>query len=171
MLSVPATTASSFVATYTENGHVTKDTLPPENKPRPGNYSWFLATGPAVRLDTLADLVDDRKATLVGRGNFDDGKCAEDNTRGRTPQVCKSIVSLSAGAGTAGETRQLVWLWNFPKVDGVVEMYTSCADLSFTGGGDTIAATKTTLVPANAQATPTKRTQVNPLVDAGSVQP
>jgi hypothetical protein len=30
----------SLVANYTENGHVTQDKLPPDNKPHPGNYSW-----------------------------------------------------------------------------------------------------------------------------------
>jgi hypothetical protein len=29
-----------LVANYTENGHVTQDKLPPDNKPHPGNYSW-----------------------------------------------------------------------------------------------------------------------------------
>jgi hypothetical protein len=32
----------SLVANYTENGHVTQDKLPPDNKPHPGNYSWVL---------------------------------------------------------------------------------------------------------------------------------
>lgn len=30
----------ALVANYTENGHVTQDKLPPNNKPHPGSYSW-----------------------------------------------------------------------------------------------------------------------------------
>ena len=37
-----ARAGDSLVANYTENGHVTKDRLPPDNKPHPGNYSWVI---------------------------------------------------------------------------------------------------------------------------------
>jgi hypothetical protein len=35
-----AKAGDSLTASYTENGHVTQDKLPPDNKPHPGNYSW-----------------------------------------------------------------------------------------------------------------------------------
>jgi hypothetical protein len=35
-----AKAGDSLVANYTENGHITVDKLPPDNKAHPGNYSW-----------------------------------------------------------------------------------------------------------------------------------
>ena len=131
MLSIRA--GSSFVASYTENGHVTKDRLAPDNLPHPGNYTWFIAQNSAVvpsPLSTLGDLFT--KATTLATGNYDDGKCAEDNTKGRAgPRACQSTVTVPQ---VAAGTYQLVWLWNFPKVTGVVEMYSSCMDITVLPG-------------------------------------
>lgn len=123
----------SFVANYTENGHVTKDSLAPDNLPHPGNYTWYLAANSA---GTPSPMLTYGSLSTAGRvvatGNFDDGKCAEDATKGRAgPRNCQSVVvvpsTLSAG------TYELIWLWNFPKVAGVVEMYSSCMDIQVLG--------------------------------------
>ncbi|ORY79075.1 hypothetical protein BCR37DRAFT_382061 [Protomyces lactucae-debilis] len=125
MLVLPA--GQSFIANYSENGHVTKDKLAPDNLPHPGNYTWYLQSA-SQSLKTLNDL---NTAQIVATGNYDDGLCAEDATRGRAgPRQCQSQVQLPTTL--AQGTYQLVWLWQFPKVAGVVEMYSSCMDVQVT---------------------------------------
>ena len=141
MLSIRANGA--FIATYTENGHVTKDSLQPDNKPHPGTYTWFLArSGSDVTpLRTYGDLMT--KATVIATGNFDDGKCAEDSTRGRSPRPCQSFVQLT---NVLPGMYQLVWLWEFPKVPNVVEMYSSCADIRVVAADTTMTALRTSTI-------------------------
>jgi hypothetical protein len=123
MLTVEA--GAALLANYSENGHVTKDSLPPDNLPHPGTYSWFLAPSGAD-LSTLGRLY--ANARLLQTGSFDDGLCAEDATKGRDgPRQCQSQWVMPASL--ASGTYQLVWLWHFPKVERVLEMYSSCADV------------------------------------------
>lgn len=119
----------TFVANYTENGHVTKDVLAPDEKPHPGNYTWYLAANSAASPDPMATYGSlTSVGQVVATGNFDDGVCAEDATKGRDgPRNCQSFVTLPSSL-SAG-TYELIWLWNFPKVAGVVEMYSSCMDV------------------------------------------
>lgn len=125
MLAVPA--GSVLVANYSENGHVTKDKLAPDGKPHPGQYVWYLSPN---LLTTLGDLAEARRASA---GNFDDGLCAEDATVGRLgPRQCQSSFVLPGDL--AAGTYSLVWLWTFPKVAGVVEMYSSCMDVEILSG-------------------------------------
>lgn len=129
MLSVTA--GNQFVANYTENGHVTKDALQPDGKPHPGNYTWYLMSNSPSSPNPMTTMGDTASARVIATGNFDDGQCAEDATRGRSgPRNCQSFVTVPDDVGPG--TYQLVWLWNFPKVAGVVEMYSSCADLNVT---------------------------------------
>ncbi|BFZ55283.1 hypothetical protein PYCC9005_002323 [Savitreella phatthalungensis] len=153
-----ATPADTITANYSENGHVTKDKLP--DGPRPGNYTWFLGTMPTGGgvggLTRLGDLVGGG-ARVIGKGMFDDGKCAEAaGVPGRPPgpRQCQSTFTLPKDL-QPGQTYQLVWLWNFPKVKGVVEMYTSCADLKITNSTTT-------------EDTHPKQRQAYPLVNASN---
>lgn len=127
MLTIAA--GDSFVANYTENGHVTKDVLAPDNKPHPGNYTWYLAANSAASPDSMSTYGSLFSAgQVVATGNFDDGVCAEDATKGRAgPRNCQSVVTVPASL--AAGSYELIWLWNFPKVAGVVEMYSSCMDI------------------------------------------
>lgn len=120
----------TFVANYSENGHVTKDVLSPNNGPRPGNYTWYLAATDSTDENPLATYgAALQTGRVIASGDFDDGKCAEDATKGRAgPRQCQSSVTLPSTL-SAG-TYELIWLWDFPKVDGVVEMYSSCMDIT-----------------------------------------
>jgi hypothetical protein len=37
-----ANAGDALTAIYLENGHVTRDTLPPDMKPHPGTYQWVI---------------------------------------------------------------------------------------------------------------------------------
>ncbi|CCG82908.1 protein of unknown function [Taphrina deformans PYCC 5710] len=127
MLQIQA--GKSLVANYSENGHVTKDSLAPDFKPHPGNYTWFLAANSASSPSPLSTIGQAHTiGTVIGSGNFDDGVCAEDATKGRNgPRQCQSVVQVPSNL--AAGSYELIWLWNFPKVAGVVEMYSSCMDI------------------------------------------
>ncbi|GAO50185.1 hypothetical protein SAICODRAFT_27712 [Saitoella complicata NRRL Y-17804] len=129
----------SIVASYTENGHVTKDKLAPNGTTRPGTYNWYW-TGVAYgggdsatsssQLHTLSDLSD--STLLSGPHDFDDGKCAvdSDNSLGRDgPIPCEGTFTIPSG--TAPGLYMLAWVWNFPKVleEGYQEIYTTCMDV------------------------------------------
>ncbi|BFZ64731.1 hypothetical protein YB2330_005883 [Saitoella coloradoensis] len=129
----------AIVASYTENGHVTKDKLAPNGTTRPGTYNWYW-TGVAYdggdvatsssQLHTLSDLSD--STLLSGPHDFDDGKCAvdSDNSLGRDgPIPCEGTFTIPSG--TAPGLYMLAWVWNFPKVldEGYQEIYTTCMDV------------------------------------------
>ena len=137
----------SLVANYTENGHVTRDKLPPDNKPHPGNYSWFWTGKPFTgsRTDGSQLLTFDNlnnQNRLAGPASFDDGICAESNNNnmGRTgPRNCQSHFTIPAG--TAPGIYALYWVWDFTKLTAVdptyLELYTSCMDVEVVAGDGT----------------------------------
>ena len=61
--------------------------------------------------------------------NYDDGKCAEDSTRGRAgPRPCFATFSLPTN--TKPGVYQIIWWWKFDKDPrGLGEEYTSCFDV------------------------------------------
>lgn len=97
----------------------------------------------------MQDLSDTSKVKILGNGNFDDGDCAEDTLRGRKgPLACKSTVQIPATF--AEGTYEVIWLWTFPKVTGVVEMYSSCMDVLIRSSSkDGIAAAVQNVAAAN----------------------
>jgi hypothetical protein len=139
-----AKAGDALTAQYLENGHVTQDKLPPDNKPHPGNYSWFWTgkpfTGSTTDGSQLATFDDLSKSTLLsGPSDFDDGKCAEstNNDLGRKgPIPCESHFTIPAD--TAPGIYALYWVWDFTKLTAVdpsyVEMYTSCMDVEIVAG-------------------------------------
>jgi len=153
-----AKAGDQLVANYTENGHVTQDKLPPDNKPHPGNYSWFWTGKPFTGSTTDGSqllLFDDLNAgnRLSGPSNFDDGRCAEndDNTLGRTgPTNCQSHFTIPAG--TAPGIYALYWVWDFTKLTAVdpsyLELYTSCMDVEVVAGDGTPSVSAPALAPA-----------------------
>lgn len=121
---------SDLVATYLENGHVTKDRLPPDELPHPGNYSWFISA--TNSLTTFGNL--DSATLLSGPSDFDDGKCAVDaaGIQGRPgPITCLSKFTLPSTL--APGSYQLVWWWDFTKLTAIdpsyTEYYTTCLDI------------------------------------------
>lgn len=129
-LSVSA--GSSVTAVYSENGHVTKDHLAPDNLPHPGHYSWYIARS---GLNTFADL--NANTLLSGPSPFDDGKCAVDaaGMQGRQgPIDCLSTFTIPATLSPG--SYQLVWWWDFTKLTAVdpsyTEYYTTCLDINVT---------------------------------------
>lgn len=164
-----------LVANYTENGHVTQDKLPPDNKPHPGNYSWFWTGIPFTGSTTDGSqllLFDDLNNgnRLSGPSNFDDGRCAEsdDNTMGRTgPTNCQSHFTIPAG--TAPGIYALYWVWDFTKLTAVdptyLELYTSCMDVEVVADDGTSPPSGSARAPpassANAGSTPTTMVTVN----------
>jgi hypothetical protein len=142
-----AKAGDSLTAQYLENGHVTQDKLPPDNKPHPGNYSWFWTgkpfTGSLTDGSQLTTFDELSKSTLLsGPSNFDDGKCAEstNNDLGRDgPIPCESTFTIPAG--TPPGIYSLYWVWDFTKLTAVdptySEIYTSCMDVEVVAGGST----------------------------------
>ena len=119
-----------------ENGHVTKDTYPGGNI-APGQTQFYWTGDANVQMKTYGDLTDERK--LGDPQNFDDGKCAEDATKGRAgPLPCKN--SFTIPADTKSGTYQVVWLWKFTKFGDTshFEWYSTCADFKVNGKGQSI---------------------------------
>jgi len=153
----------TLVANYTENGHVTQDKLPPDNKPHPGNYSWFWTgkpyTGSLTDGSQLSTFQDLNSSTLLsGPSDFDDGRCAEsdNNTMGRTgPTNCQSHFQIPAG--TAPGVYAIYWVWDFTKLTAVdpsyLELYTSCADVEVVADDDDGTTSVTASVSASVSAT------------------
>lgn len=52
-----------LTAIYLENGHVTRDTLPPDMKPRPGTYQWVIFK------NILSDFIVLDRQTVHGKFN------------------------------------------------------------------------------------------------------
>ncbi|CCG82125.1 protein of unknown function [Taphrina deformans PYCC 5710] len=137
MLVLPA--GSEITATYLENGHVTKDKLPPDSLPHPGNYSWFLSSVDGS-LKTFADLNDQTR--ISGPSPFDDGRCAVDASgiQGRPgPIDCLSRITIPASL--AAGRYQLTWWWSFTKLSAIdasyAEYYTTCLDIQVTSSSTT----------------------------------
>ncbi|KAJ9089965.1 hypothetical protein DSO57_1007531 [Entomophthora muscae] len=122
---------------YSENGHVTKDIVPPTNLPNPKSYSihwtgipYFGKMDDGSQLLKRGDLGPD---TQLGPSRpFDDGVCAEDKTKGRAgPQPC--LGNYTIPIDTPPGIYQFVWFWRFdrdPNAGG--EEYTSCFDIEVT---------------------------------------
>ncbi|RUS13403.1 hypothetical protein BC937DRAFT_95382 [Endogone sp. FLAS-F59071] len=118
---------------YTEDGHVTKDSLPPDGRPHPGNFSFYWTGEPYARPGDDSQLLLRRDVGPQNRlgqlESFDDGVCAEDNTKGRNgPRPC--LNSYVIPPGTKPGLYQIVWLWAFdkdPETNG--EEYVSCFDV------------------------------------------
>jgi len=174
----------NLVANYTENGHVTQDKLPPDNKPHPGNYSWFWTGKPFTGSTTdgsqllLFDDLNDANR-LSGPSDFDDGRCAEsdNNTMGRTgPTNCQSHFTIPAG--TEPGIYALYWVWDFTKLTAVdptyLELYTSCMDVEVVANDGTSSASALAPAPAppasnaNKGGTPTTIVTVNGPAPAAS---
>ncbi|KAI9293513.1 hypothetical protein K502DRAFT_273913, partial [Neoconidiobolus thromboides FSU 785] len=123
-----------LIFSYLENGHVTKDRLPPNGKPNPKTYTIHWSGKPFT-----GNTNDDSQIKIRGElnsgnqlgdeHNFDDGQCAEDNTMGREgPKPC--LGELIVPPNTAPGVYQFIWWWKFdkdPKAGG--EEYTSCFDV------------------------------------------
>lgn len=159
-----ATAGSQLIATYQENGHVTKDKLPPDGLPHPGNYSWYILPVSSAPI-TFADL--NATTLLSGPSDFDDGKCAVDaaGIQGRPgPITCLSKFTLPSTL-QPGSSYQLVWWWDFTKLTAIdpsyIEWYTTCLDVLIVEGtasealessesqGDGVAAISSRVVAVN----------------------
>ncbi|KXN74096.1 hypothetical protein CONCODRAFT_67703 [Conidiobolus coronatus NRRL 28638] len=119
---------------YLENGHVTKDRLAPDGRPNPKQYTIHWTGKPftgdrleGTQIMTRGELGPHNQ--LGPAQNFDDGKCAEDNTRGRAgPLPCQGKITLPTGI--APGIYQFIWFWKFDKdFKGNGEEYTSCFDV------------------------------------------
>lgn len=147
-LQIPQGT-TELVATYLENGHVTKDRLPPDDLPHPGNYSWYLlpAYTSAQDVITFADL--NASTLLSGPSDFDDGVCAVDaaGIQGRPgPIPCLSKFTIPSDLQPG--VYQLVWWWDFTKLTaidpGYIEWYTTCMDIQVLGATSDAGSSTTT---------------------------
>ncbi|KAI0221606.1 hypothetical protein L0F63_000965 [Massospora cicadina] len=122
---------------YLENGHVTKDQMPPTFAPNPKTYSFHWTGKPYFgRTDDGSQLL--RRGDLGPTNQlgptlpFDDGACAEDNTKGRAgPLPCHGTYTIPQN--TPPGVYQVVWWWKFDR-DHLAsgEEYTSCFDVEVT---------------------------------------
>lgn len=137
---------------YNENGHITKPQTNPL-KASPGTvyvYGTELSH-PDDRITDVHMVWDtagtggDGRGRLLGKSNFDDGKCfqyspdseieKERAAKYGHPPVpvegldlwCESHIQLPQTI--TGNSYTLYWVWDYSNMDGQAEFYTSCLDV------------------------------------------
>ena len=144
---------------YQENGHITLPENNPPGKPSPGMISMY-GTNESSAKDTLLNihnvwdasgLAGDGRGRLLGKSNFDDGRCYQINggpiSRKRQmefPHVadpvqglnlwCQSNITLPESLA-AGTLYTVYWVWDWPTLGltpssaHLAELYTTCVDI------------------------------------------
>lgn len=171
---------------YLENGHVTLPATQP-GKPASGGPVFVFATTSPSDTEKIADVLQwtsdasggDKRGSLIGVNNYDDGRCHQLNSGAistsrqqsfpdRVPgqptsnveQWCETDVQIPASAKT-GSTMTLYWVWSWPTAagvdsslpDGKDEWYTSCSEVEIVADGAASSSAIHTLVQQDPQST------------------